>query len=281
MFVFRILNPFANAMALLNAGGLIFRHRGLVGAMTARELSDRYTNQVLGSAWAIISPLLTMLIYVWVFTFIFQGRLGNSIDDPTAFTAYALAGLAPWLAFADGVSRSIGAITNNANLVKQIVFPTEVLPLKIALATFPSLAIGLLFASAASVVAGLMDWERLLLLLPAAIACYMVMMAGLAYILATVSVFFRDIKDIVAFILGVGLFLNPIIYPPGGGPTALRETFNYNPIANMLFTFHHAVVGAVDQPNYAWYVFPIVSVVIFALGWRTFQTLKPTFGNAL
>lgn len=268
-------------MALVSAGGLIFRHRGLVGAMTARELSDRYTNQVLGSAWAIISPLLTMLIYVWVFTFIFRGRLGSSIDDPIAFTAYALAGLAPWLAFADGISRSTGAIINNANLVKQIVFPTEVLPLKIALATFPSLAIGLTFASAASVVAGLMDWQRLLLLLPSAIVCFMVMMTGVAYILATVSVFFRDIKDIIAFILGVGLFLNPIIYPPGGGPAALRETFTYNPVSNMLFTFHHAVVGPVDQPNYAWYVFPIFSLVIFALGWRTFQMLKPTFGNAL
>jgi lipopolysaccharide transport system permease protein len=228
----------------------------------------------------VISPLLTMLVYVWVFTFIFKGRLGT-IEDTTAFTAYALAGLAPWIAFGEGLSRAVGVVTNNGNLVKQIVFPVEVLPLKVVLASFPTLAIGLTLAVGASYMSGLLDIRRLLILLPLAMVLYLFFLAGLSYVLAALGVFLRDIKDIIMFVLSVGLFLNPIIYPPGGAPPWLAESFKYNPVASMIQTFHHAVVGPVDPANHAWVVMPLASLVVFVLGWRTFRVLKPTFGNAL
>ncbi|RYG38955.1 MAG: hypothetical protein EON93_00955 [Burkholderiales bacterium] len=268
MFLLRILSPVANLSALTGAAGLVVRHRGLVAALTSRELTDRYAGQMLGAAWAIISPLLTMLIYVLVFTFIFRGRLGE-IENTTAFTAYALAGLAPWVSFTEGASRAVGAITGNSNLVKQIVFPVEVLPLKIVL------------AAGAAGMSGLLDVPRFLLLIVPAVLGYFFFLAGVSYFLASVGVFFRDMKDIVAFILGVGLFLNPILYPPGAAPPWLEATFAYNPIANIVFCFHHAIVGPVDPPNYSLIFLPIVSIIFFALGWRTFQLLKPSFGNAL
>jgi lipopolysaccharide transport system permease protein len=202
MFLLRVLSPAANVSALSGAAGLFLRHRSLVAALTRRELTDRYAGQMLGAAWAIISPLLTMLIYVLVFTFIFRGRLGE-IEDNTAFTAYALAGLAPWVSFTEGVSRAVGAITGNGNLVKQIVFPVEVLPLKIVLATFPTLAIGVGLAMCAASISGLMDVPRFLLLIVPAIIGYFFFLAGISYFLASVGVFFRDMKDIVAFVLGV------------------------------------------------------------------------------
>jgi lipopolysaccharide transport system permease protein len=280
MFLLRILSPRANFQAFGNAAGLVIKHRGLVAAMTSRELTDRYAGQVLGAAWAVISPLLTMLIYVWVFTFVFRGRLG-AVEDATAFTAYALAGLAPWVAFGDGVSRAVGVVTNNSNLVKQIVFPVEVLPLKIVLASFPTLAIGLVLAVGASYISGLFDLQRFLLLLPPALVCYFFFLAGVSYMLAAFGVFLRDLKDIVTFILGVGMFLNPIIYPPGGAPPWLAASFKYNPVSNIMYTFHEAVVGPVDPPNHAWIYLPVVSLIVFVLGWRAFRGLKPTFGNAL
>jgi lipopolysaccharide transport system permease protein len=280
MSILRILSPAANLQALTNAAGFVSKHRSLVAAMTSRELTDRYAGQVLGAAWAVISPLLTMLIYVWVFTYIFKGRLG-AIDDTTAFTAYALAGLAPWVAFCEVLSRAVGVVVNNSNLVKQIVFPVEVLPLKIVLASFPTLAIGLVLAVGASYMSGLLDIERLLLLLPLAVICYFFFLAGICFLLAALGVFLRDLKDIITFVLGVGMFLNPIIYPPGGAPPWLAESFKYNPVASMIQTFHHAVVGPVDPANYSWVVMPLASLVVFVLGWRTFRVLKPTFGNAL
>ena len=275
-----VFNPAANFGAFNAAANLTHRHRGLVIAMTKRELTDRYTGQFLGAAWAIISPMLTMLIYVLVFTFIFRGRLGAA-GETTAFTAYALAGLAPWLAFGEGLSRTVGAVSGNANLVKQIVFPLEVLPLKVVLATLPTLAIGLTFAVVASGLAGLLDPLRLLIELPVAVASYLLFVAGLGFFVAAFGVFVRDLKDVIAFALGIGMFLLPIIYPPGAAPGPLRQTFGFNPVANMIFCFHDAIVGPVDAGHHGWIVFPLTALVTFALGWRTFRLLKPGFGNAL
>ncbi|HVY88227.1 MAG TPA: ABC transporter permease [Hyphomonadaceae bacterium] len=280
MVFLRILNPAAGLLALGDAARFVGRHHALVAAMTSRELKDRYAGQVLGAAWAVISPMLTMLIYVWVFTFIFKSRLG-AIDNTAAFTAYALAGLAPWVAMSEAISRSVGAVTYNSNLVKQIVFPVEVLPLKVALASFPTLAIGLVLAIGAASMSGLLDVGALLLWLPVALTSYLFFVAGLCFALSAFGVFLRDLKDIIAFILGVGLFLNPIVYPPGGAPPWLAESFNYNPVSLMIFCFHDAVVGRVDPPNYALIAMPIIAIIVLSLGWRAFRTLKHAFGNAL
>ena len=280
MSVLALVNPIANFGALWGVGYTMFKHRGLVAAMTGRELTDRYAGQVLGVAWAFLAPILTMTVYVVTFTFIFQSRLGE-IENPAAFTAYALAGLAPWLTMSDMLGRSVMVVVGNANLVKQIVFPVEVLPMKVVFATFPTLLIGLTAAVIASLVGGLLDWQRLGVYLPAAIASYFLFLAGLAYLVSSFGVFLRDLKDIITFLLGIGLFLNPIIFPPGGAPDWLQASFNYNPLANMFFCFHYAIVGGVDPPNQAWIVFPVFSVVLFMLGWRAFRFLKPAFGNVL
>lgn len=280
MSVLTLVNPVANLGALWGAAYTMFKHRGLVSAMTGRELSDRYAGQVLGAAWAFLAPMLTMTVYVVVFTFIFKGRLGE-IEDPAAFTAYALSGLAPWLTMSDVLGRSVVVVVGNGNLVKQIVFPVEVLPMKVVFATLPTLAIGLTAAVVAAGVSGVLDWARLGIYLPAAIGSYLLFVAGLAYLVSAFGVFLRDLKDIINFLLGIGLFLNPIIYPPGGAPDWLQASFPYNPLANMFFCFHYAVVGDTGQPSHIWIVFPIFAVVIFMLGWRAFRFLKPAFGNVL
>lgn len=275
-----ILNPIANIVAMSRAAALIKRHRGLLWAMTMRDLRDRYTGQVLGAGWAILTPLLTMAVYVFVFTFIFRGRLG---EDATgfAFTAFALAGLAPWLAFQEGLARSVSAISGNTNLIKQIVFPSEVLPLKIALATLPTLLIGLVVAIGTSFYAGTATAFGLLVLLPFSILCYIVLLSGLSFLLAAIGVFFRDLKDVIAFFLAVGLFLHPILFPPGAAPKWLEGAFEYSPVSHLIWCFHEAIVGPVDPHPMSWIILPAVSIIVFIVGWRTFQWLKPTFGNAL
>jgi lipopolysaccharide transport system permease protein len=280
MSVLALVNPIANVGALWGVGYTMFKHRGLVSAMTGRELTDRYAGQVLGGAWAFIAPMLTMTVYIVVFTFIFQGRLGE-IENPAAFTAYALCGLAPWLTMSDVLSRSVVAVVSNGSLVKQIVFPVEVLPIKVVFGCLPTLGIGITAAVVAAAISGVMDWERLAIYLPAVLISFLFFIGGLAYLVSSFGVFLRDLKDIINFILGIGLFLNPVVYPPGGAPDWLQVSFIYNPIANMFFCFHYAIVGGVDPPSQAWIVFPIFAVVVFMLGWRAFRFLKPAFGNVL
>jgi lipopolysaccharide transport system permease protein len=181
----------------------------------------------------------------------------------------------------EGLSRSTAAITGNGNLVKQIVFPSEILPLKVALGTLPTLMIGLFATICISAIAGRLDPLGLLVLLPVALTCYILLLAGLSYLLAAVGVFVRDVKDLIAFLLTIGLFLHPVLYTPASTPAWLAPIFVVSPFSHMIWCFRDALIGRDPSHVWSWVVFPIVSILAFVLGWRTFRMLKPTFGNAL
>jgi lipopolysaccharide transport system permease protein len=171
-------------------------------------------------------------------------------------------------------------VSGSASLVKQIVFPTEVLPLKVVLATIPALVVGLMVTAVVTIVAGAAT-PLSLVLLPAAIVLLLVMCAGLAYILAAVGVFLRDIKDIVGVLLMVGFFIHPIIYPPNQVPVWLNRVFAVSPFTHVMATFRDALVeGAVTRP-WSWLIALISALVLMVAGWRMFRMLRPSFGNAL
>jgi len=279
MSVLSIFNPVANIKSIRQVWSLIAQNHGLIKAITIRDLRDRYAGQVLGAVWALLTPLLLMAVYVFVFTFIFKGRLGDGDAGGLAFTGYMVAGLTPWLAFAEATSRSVVAVSGNANLVKQIVFPTEILPLKTALATLPTLFVGLAVSITILAIAGQTTLFGLGVLLPFAILCYLVFVSGLCYLLAAIGVFFKDLKDVITFLLSIGLFLHPILYPPQAAPAALSEAFNYSPISYMIWSY--ALTGPTSSHPWLWLIFPLSSIVMFLIGWRVFAFLKPTFGNVL
>ena len=127
----KIIAPAPNRIALCHFSSLIRRHHELVWEMTRREILDRYTGQVLGSLWAIGLPLLTMGIYVFAFLVLFQGRLPGSTTS-LGYAVFVLAGLAPWMAVQEALGRGTTAVSSNANLVKQIVFPNEASALGVA-----------------------------------------------------------------------------------------------------------------------------------------------------
>lgn len=280
MLYARLVDFRGNFGAAKQAVQLLWRRRELLLEMTRRDVVDRYAGQVLGSSWAIIAPLLTMATYLFAFGVIFRSRIGPD-DDGTGYVAFALAGLVPWMGLQDGLSRSTAAIIGNGNLVKQIVFPSEVLPLKVALGTLPTLMIGLVATVCVSAIAGRLDPLGLLVLLPTALLCYILLLAGLSYLLAAIGVFVRDVKDLIAFLLTIGLFLHPILYTPSGTPSWLGPVFILSPFSHMIWCFRDALIGRDPQHAWSWMVFPTVSLLSFVLGWRTFRMLKPTFGNAL
>lgn len=258
---------------------MLRQRKELALALARRDILDRYAGQFLGGLWAIANPLLLMAVYVFAFTVLFQGRL-SSEGSTLEYTAYVLAGLVPWVAMTEVIGRAPAAVTSNANLVRQIVFPNELLPLKIAFGALPTLVLGLavaLFVCALSGHASVLGWA----LLPIPVLCHVLMSTGFAYLLAAFGVFVRDIKDVVAVMLSIGLFLHPIIYAPGVGPKALQLLFYFSPISYVLWIFRDAAFyGGVTDP-WVWIAAVLLSVGIFATGFRVYTILQPSFGNAL
>jgi lipopolysaccharide transport system permease protein len=265
--------------AVFNFISMLRQRKELVSALARRDILDRYAGQALGAFWAISNPLLLMGVYVFAFSVLFQGRL-SAEGTALEYTAYILAALVPWIAMAEVIGRAPTAVTSNTNLVKQIVFPTELLPLKIMLGAMPTLVLGLgvaLLVSSLTGHASLVGWA----MLPVALCCYLLMSTGFAYLLAALGVFVRDIKDVVAVMLSMGFFLHPILYGPGVPPRVLEFAFYFSPISYVLWAFRDALFyGGVTNP-WIWIGAVIFSLALFATGFRVYCMLQPSFGNAL
>ncbi len=280
LLVRRTLDPRMVFSALREAAAVIGLHRELTYEMTLRELKDRYAGNALGALWAFASPLLILGANLFAFVFIFRMRMGPG-DTGLGYTAFVMAALGPWIAIQDALGRAPAAIWGSANLVKQIVFPNEILPLKVALASLPSLAVGLGIAVMLAFANGTASLFGLGVLLPLAILAFLFIITGLVYLLAAIGVFIRDLKDVMAVLLSIGMFVHPVFYVPGMAPRWLELAFNISPLTPLIACFRDALIhGAVTGP-WHWLASAALGVLLSSFGWRIYRMLKPTFGNVL
>jgi len=275
-----LLDPVHHFLAFRQLVALLSRHRDLTWEMTKRELSERYAGQVIGILWVVGHPLLLMAIYVMVFGYIFQARIGNTEAMPRDYPTFLLSGMIAWLTFQDVMNKGTGVILSNAGLVKQIVFPIEVLPVTSVITScitqFVATAVFIVYVLASH---GSLSWTYLLL--PILFIIQVLAMIGVCYILASIGVYFRDLREFVGVLNAAGLFLIPAIYIPGAVPQALEMFFYVNPFSYMVWCYQDAAYYGRFEHPWAWIVFPALSLGIFYTGYRIFRKLKSTFGNVL
>ncbi|MDQ8728346.1 ABC transporter permease [Bradyrhizobium sp. LHD-71] len=276
----RSLNMRGNALAVAEIAGMLRQHPALIWEMAKRELKDRYSGNALGLAWAVGAPLAIFAANVLAFLFIFRIRL-NPEDTGGSYAAFVLSGMAVWVAIGEVMGRAPTAVLQSANLVKQIVFPSEILPLKIVIAGLPTLALCCGVVVALSVAVGHATPFGMFVLLPICVVYFVVMMTGLTYVLAGIGVFLRDIKDVVALLLSIGLFLHPILYAPASVPAWLERGFNFSPFSHLIWCFRDALFEGRIVHYASWIICPVLAIIFLVLGWRVFRSLRPTFGNAL
>jgi lipopolysaccharide transport system permease protein len=274
------LNMRANFQAFQELMILLTRHRRLTLELAKREIGERYSGQYFGTFWAIGHPLALILIYVFVFGFVFRTRVGGTLDMPLNYTSYMLAGLIPWLAFQESMGKAGTVIVANTNLVKQVIFPIEVLPVKGVAATLATQVIFLALLTAYN----LLTYHRLLwtfALLPVLFLVQALAMIGASYLLASVGAYFRDVKDFVQVFCSVAFFILPILYLPESVPPAVRAVLYINPFSYMVWCYQDILYfGRLAHP-WAWVAFIGMSLFFFVLGYRVFRKLKAMFGNVL
>lgn len=259
------------------------RHSQLTWELTKREITDRYSGQVAGALWAIGHPLFLMAIYVFLFTYVFSQRIPVSAEMPRSFPTYILAGLVPWMGFSELMAKSSTLIIGNAGIVKQVVFPIEVLPVKAVLASLVTQTIATLILLLVMLASG-DNFSTTLLLVPLLFAFQLLGMLGVCCALAAIGPFFRDIKDIVQVFVTAGLFLAPILYLPAWLESAWRPlsyVLSINPFSHMVWCYQDAIYfGRIEHP-WSWLVFPVLSLYVWYVGSKLFAKLRHTFGDAL
>jgi lipopolysaccharide transport system permease protein len=279
-FLVRILNPVFVTQAIGESLGLLGRHRDLVLEMARREIRSQYGGQALGSWWVVGHPLFQMLVYIAVFALIFKVRVGGTLEMPRDYITYLLSGLVPWLCAQQALARGPTLMVSQANLVKQVVFPIQVIPAASVLVNLILLGVGLAVLLVYSVVKH-GSLPPTVLLLPMLIACLTAGMLGISYAFAAIGVFFRDLKDVVQVMVVAGVYLMPIFYLPEWVPAPLKPLLYLNPFSYMGWCFQDAIYfGRFEHPG-SWVAFCVGSFAVYGLGYRLFRRLAPNFGNAL
>ncbi len=260
--------------------GLLFTNRWLIWALAKREMADRYAGQIFGILWVIGHPLILIGIYIFVFAYVFKLRLGGTVDLPLDYPVYILSGLVSWMTFQDVANKSCTAVTGKANLVKQVVFPIEVLPVHPVIPSCISQLIGCAVVMVYVIAAhGGLPWTYVFL--PVVVFLQVLFMIGISLLLSSVSVFFRDLKDIVVVANLIVLYATPIFYLPEWAPEPVRVLLHLNPFSHMLWCYQDVLYFGRFEHVASWLIFAGMAVAAFCAGAVVFRRLKPYFAEAL
>lgn len=257
-----------------------WRHRTLIGRLVRRELEARYRGSMLGALWIVITPLLMLAVYTFVFTNIFQARWGSQGHNSMEFALLLFSGLIIYGIFAECVTRAPGLMLDNVSYIKKVVFPLEVLPvvhLMVGLvgALF-GLAILLLFYLP---VLGLPPLT--ILLLPLAVAPVCLVTLGVSWFLASVGVYLRDIRQMVGVIVTLLMFLSPIFYPLEAVPAAFRGIILLNPFTIVLEQSKELLFWGVLPNLWAWGLLFAGSYACAWLGYVWFVKTRHGFADVV
>ncbi|MZP29512.1 ABC transporter permease [Heliobacterium undosum] len=259
---------------------LLFRHRELIWQMAKREINDRYAGSIFGAAWAVFHPLMLLSVYLVIFSYVFQIKFGGTREIPLDYTAYIIVGFLPWMAIQEILIKSCVAVNSSANLVKQVVFPVEVLPVKGVFATLISQLIGMIFLIVYILIkTQTLPWT--ILFLPLLLSLQILMMTGLGFILSAIGCYFKDIKDVMQVLTVIGVYLIPVFYLPDWVPDLLKPLLYINPFSYTIWAYQDALFyGGFEHP-WAWFIFACISIGMFYFGYRLFRKVKNYFGDVL
>lgn len=252
----------------------LWAYRELLYFMVWRDVKVRYRHTMLGVAWAMLQPLLTMIVFSVIF-----GRLGGMPSDGRPYALFALAGLAPWTYFMTAVTAGANSLVGSEHLMSKVYFPRLLIP-------------------ASAVVTPLIDFAMTLVLLAAALLWYGVipgtavlwlpifLLLGLASALAAslwlsaMNVTYRDVRFVLPFLLQFWMFVTPVIYPASSVPAQWRVVYGLNPMATVVEGFRWAILGSAFSLPMAIASFAVAAVAL-AGGLAYFRRMEGTFADVL
>lgn len=258
----------------------LWRNRSLASSLTRREVIGRYQGSMLGILWSFLNPVFMLLVYTFVFSVVFKARWAGGSDSKAEFAIILFAGMIVFGLFSECINRAPGLVLSNANYVKKVVFPLEILPfVALAAACFHalvSLAVWLVFYG---ILFG--PPHPTLLLLPLVLAPLALLTIGLSWFLASLGVFLRDVGQVVGVITTAMLFLSPIFFPISALPEDYRSLFLMNPLTPVIEQTRQVLVwGTMPDPE-PWLRSMAISVLVAWAGFAWFQKTRKGFADVL
>jgi lipopolysaccharide transport system permease protein len=258
----------------------LLSNRQLIWQMTARDVAGRYKGSVLGLAWSFFNPVLMLAVYTFVFSFIFKARWTSSDESKTQFALILFVGMIVHTLFAEVLNRSPSTILINANYVKKVVFPLEVLPvINIATALFHCIVSLVVLLLAFVLFNGYLPLS--FLLFPLVLIPLVLLTLGISWILTAIGVFLRDVSQTIAIVTTILMFLSPMFYPVTALPEDFRFWFMVNPLTFIMEQAREVLIWG-RQPNWLGLAAYTLGATGFAwFGYAIFQKMRKGFADVL
>ena len=215
----------------------LWQYRELLLALVLRDIKVRYKQTVLGLAWAVIQPTFLVIIFSLIF-----GWLSKMPSDGIPYPLFALAGLVPWTFFSNAINSSGNSLVGNSNLITKVYFPRIIIPLAATVSGLLDLAVSftLLFILIAYYGTG---FSISILMLPVLVFLTLLLAAGVGLWMSALNVKYRDVRYAIPFLIQIGMFVTPIIYPSSLLPDTWKWLMMLNPLTGIIEGYRSAIFG--------------------------------------
>jgi len=257
----------------------LVRYRGLIQSLVARDLKARYRGSFLGFFWSFVNPLMLLLIYNFVFTYLLE----NKSPDTQPYAVFMFTALLPWTWFQASLNEATGSLIAGGNLIKKVLFPAEVLPIVTVLGNMIHFIFGLPILAAFMAYYGVVpDWPQLPWFL-VIVAVQLLFTTSLALVLSALAVHFRDVKDLVSNLLTFWFFATPIIYWYADDRFKdYKFYFDLNPFSHLAISYQEVLFFQGGFGHWKWLVaMGGGSVLLFLAAYWVFDRLRDSFAEAV
>ena len=252
----------------------LWAYRELLFVLTMRDIKVRYKQTVLGAAWAILQPFMTMVVFT-----IFFGHFANMPSDGYPYPVFVYSALVPWTFFANAITSSSNSLVGSAHLISKVYFPRLIIPLS-------AVGVGVVdFAVAASILLAMMlfygvGWTFNLLMAPVLLLAMMFTALGVGTCLSALTVSYRDFRYVVPFMVQLWMFVTPVVYPASLVPTHWRWLLYLNPMWGLIDGFRAVFLGsAFDFLGLA--ISAGVAIGVFIVGVAYFERVERRFADII
>lgn len=252
----------------------LWAYRGLFFFLVWRDVKVRYAQTVLGAGWAILQPVLTMLVFTVIF-----GRFAAIPSDGVPYAVFSLAALVPWTYFSTALSGASNSLVSSTNLITKVYFPRLVIPFAPVLAGLVDFAVALVVLGAVMLFYGIVPGPLALVVVPLLLLGMMLTSAGVGCWLAALNIQYRDVKHVTPFLVQVWMYASPIVYPMSLVPEQYRGYYALNPMAGIVEGFRAVLLGtgAVAWPTIGLSL--AVGAVLFLTGSLYFRRTERVFAD--
>lgn len=256
--------------SLVHSGQYLISHRQLLWRVTRSEMTARYAGSIFGIGWAVLTPLLILVIYSVVYLVIFRVRVPglSSVD----YVLFIFSGLVPFLMTSEALSTGVGSVVANKSVLSNTVFPIDLAPAKAVLLSQVTMGVGMIVILAAAFSTGHLFWTALLL--PVIWGLHMFALIGVVWMLSLINLVFRDLQNLVSLAVMILMIASPIAYTPEMVPDSLRLFIAVNPLAYFVTTYQQILIFGQWPGLLNSIVLVVMSVTLFALGGYFFARSK-------